>query len=78
MRTFSDCVLSRVTIGKVQRTAYSAVSTLSNDVATLANDVVGIDGQLSAAATTENIAASVEGAVDNAVENLTDLGESEF
>ena len=78
VRTFSDCVLSRVTIGKVQRTAYSAVSTLSNDVATLANDVVGIDGQLSAAATTENIAASVEGAVDNAVENLTDLGESEF
>lgn len=78
VRTFSDCVLARVTIGKVQRTAYSAVSTLSNDVATLANDVVGIDGQLSAAATTENIAASVEGAVDNAVENLTDLGESEF
>ena len=33
------------------------------DVATLAHDVVGIDGQLSAAATTENIAASVEGKV---------------
>ena len=78
VRTFSDCVLSRVTIGKVQRTAYSAVSTLSNDVATLANDVVGIDGQLSAAASTDNIAASVEGAVDTAVENLNDLGESEF
>ena len=78
VRTFSDCVLSRVTIGKVQRTAYSSVSTLSNDVAALANDVVGIDGQLSAAASTENIAASVEGAVDTAVENLNDLGESEF
>ena len=78
VRTFSDCVLCRVTIGKVQRTAYSSVSTLSNDVAALANDVVGIDGQLSAAASTENIAASVEGAVDTAVENLNDLGESEF
>ena len=78
VRTFSDCVLSRVTIGKVQRTAYSAVSTLSNDVATLANDVVGIDGQLSAAATTENIAANVGEAVNSAVENLNDLGESEF
>lgn len=78
VRTFGDCVLAHVTIGKVQRTAYSAVSTLSNDVATLANDVVGIDGQLSAAASADNIAASVEGAVDSAVENLNDLGESEF
>ena len=78
VRTFSDCVLSRVTIGKVQRTAYSSVSTLSNDVASLANDVVGIDGQLSAAASTDFIEANVGDAVDSAVENLTDLGESEF
>ena len=78
VRTFSYCVLSRVTIGKVQRTAYSSVSTLSNDVASLANDVVGIDGQLSAAASTDFIEANVGDAVDSAVENLTDLGESEF
>ena len=78
VRTFSDCVLCRVTIGKVQRTAYSSVSTLSNDVASLANDVVGIDGQLSAAASTDFIEANVGDAVDSAVENLTDLGESEF
>ena len=78
VRTFSDCVLARVTIGKVQRTSYSAVSTLSNDVASLADDVVGIDGQLSAAATTDYIDANVGDAVDSAVENLTDLGESEF
>lgn len=78
VRTFSDCMLCRVTIGKVQRTAYSSVSTLSNDVASLANDVVGIDGQLSAAASTDYIEANVGDAVDSAVENLTDLGESEF
>ena len=78
VRTFSDCVLARVTIGKVQRTAYSSVSTLSNDVASLANDVVGIDGQLSAAASTDFIEANVGDAVDSAVENLNDLGESEF
>lgn len=78
VRTFSDCVLARVTIGKVQRTAYSSVSTLSNDVAALANDVVGIDGQLSAAASTDFIEANVGDAVDSAVENLNDLGESEF
>lgn len=78
VRTFTDCVLARVTVGKVQKTAYSAVSTLAGDVAALANDVVGIDGQLSAAVTTQAVAGAVAEAVDGAVENIVDLSGREF
>ena len=74
VRTFSDSVLARVTIGTVQPVDYASVSTLSADVAALQSDVVGIDGNLSSAASCEYVTV----AVNDVVEEMDDLSDMEF
>jgi len=74
VRTFSDSVLARVTIGTVQPVDYASVSALAADVAALQDDIVGIDGNLTTAATTTY----VETTVTDAIDDLDELGEVEF
>ena len=74
VRTFSDSVLARVTIGTVQPVDYASVSSLSADVAALQSDIVGIDGNLTTAATTSY----VETTVTDAIDDLDDLSELDF
>ena len=74
VRTFSDCVLARVTIGTVEPADYAQVSALTADVAALQSDVVGIDGNLSTAASVT----VVENTVTTAIDDLDELGELEF
>ena len=74
VRTFSDSVLARVTIGTVQPVDYASVSSLSADVAALQSDIVGIDGNLTTAATTTY----VETTVTDAIDDLDDLSGVDF
>ena len=74
VRTFGDSVLARVTIGTVQPVDYASVSTLVADVAALQDDIMGIDGNLSTAASTE----VVTEVVNDAIEDLDDLSEESF
>jgi len=74
VRTFSDNVRTRVTIGTVQPVDYASVSSLVADVAMLQDDVMGIDGNLTTAATTTY----VETAVTDAIDDLDDLGDLPF
>ncbi|WP_347711292.1 phage tail spike protein [Olsenella uli] len=74
VRTFGDGVLARVTIGTVQPADYAQVSDLAADVATLQSDVVGIDGNLTTAASVT----VVESVVTEAIDDLDDLSEEEF
>ena len=74
VRTFSDRVLARVTIGTVQPADYAVTSTLAADVAALQDDVTGIDGNLTTAASVER----VEGTVTEAIDDLDDLSGLDF
>ena len=74
VRTFSDRVLARVTIGTVQPADYAVTSTLAADVAALQDDVTGIDGNLTTAASVER----VEGTVTEAIDDLDELSGLDF
>ena len=74
VRTFSDRVLARVTIGTVQPVDYAVTSSLAADVAALQNDVMGIDGNLTTAATTTYVSETVTEAIDD----LDDLSGLDF
>ena len=74
VRTFGDSVLARVTIGTVQPVDYASVSTLVADVAALQDDIVGIDGNLSTAASVT----VVENTVTEAIDDLDELDELAF
>ncbi len=70
--TFGERVVARVTIGTVEPVDYAQVSALAADVATLRDDVVGIDGNLTSAASTERVAETVTEAIDD-LDELADL-----
>ena len=72
VRTFGETVVARVTVGTVQKADYEQVSALAADVATLQNDVVGIDGNLTSAASTERVNETVTEAIDD-LDELADL-----
>ena len=72
VRTFGETVVARVTVGTVQKADYEQVSALAADVATLQNDVVGIDGNLTSAASTERVTETVTEAIDD-LDELADL-----
>ena len=74
VRTFGETVTCRVTVGTVQKADYEQVSVLSASVAALQDDVVGIDGNLSTAASVT----VVESTVTEAIDDLDELGELEF
>ena len=74
VRTFGETVVARVTVGTVQKADYEQVSALAADVATLQNDVVGIDGNLTNAASTERVNETVTEAIDD----LDELAELDF
>lgn len=74
VRTFGEGVVARVTIGTVEPVDYAQVSALAADVAALQDDVVGIDGNLSTAASVT----VVENTVTEAIDDLDELGELEF
>lgn len=74
VRTFGETVACRVTVGTVQKADYEQVSALVADVATLQNDVVGIDGNLTSAASTEKVTETVTEAIDD----LDELGDLDF
>ena len=65
VRTFGETVVARVPVGTVQEADYEQVSALAADVATLQNDVVGIDGNLTSAASTERVNETVTEAIDD-------------
>lgn len=72
VRTFGETVVARVTVGTVQKADYEQVSALAADVATLQNDVVGIDGNLTSAASAERVTETVTEAIDD-LDELADL-----
>ena len=74
VRTFSDGVLARVTIGTVQPVDYAVTSSLAADVAALQDDVTGIDGNLTTAASVQ----VVESTVTEAIDDLDDLSGLDF
>ncbi|MBQ9000909.1 MAG: phage tail protein [Eggerthellaceae bacterium] len=74
VRTFSDSVLARVTIGTVEPVDYAVTSALAADVAALQDDVTGIDGNLTTAASVQVVESTVTGAIDD----LDELGDLEF
>ena len=74
VRTFGDGIVCRVIVGTVQKADYEQVSVLAADVATLQNDVVGIDGNLSTAASVT----VVENTVTEAIDDLDDLSGLDF
>ncbi|MBR3225949.1 MAG: phage tail protein [Atopobiaceae bacterium] len=74
VRTFGETVVARVTVGTVQKADYEQVSALAADVATLQNDVVGIDGNLTTAASVT----VVESTVIEAIDDLDELADLEF
>lgn len=74
VRTFGEGVAARVTIGTVEAVDYAQVSALAADVAALQDDVVGIDGNLSTAASVT----VVESTVTEAIDDLDELGDLEF
>ena len=78
VRTFGDAVVTRVTIGVVEQSDYSSWSVVSADVETLKDDVIGIDGDLSTAASVDVVEDKVEEAVDEAIDNLDYLDDLYF
>ena len=74
VRTFGDTIVTRVTIGVLEQADYSSWSVLAADVETLKDDVIGIDGDLSTAASTE----VVDGKIDEAIEDLVYLDDLYF
>lgn len=74
VRTFGESVVARVTVGTAERADYEQVSALVADVATLRDDVVGIDGNLSTAASMT----VVESTVTTAIDDLDELGDLVF
>ena len=74
VRTFGEQVVARVTIGTVEPVDYAQVSALVADVATLRDDVVGIDGNLTTAASVT----VVENTVTTAIDDLDELGGLDF
>jgi len=74
VRTFSDSVLARVTIGTVQPADYAKTATLAADVAALQDDVTGIDGNLTTAASVT----VVENTVTTAIDDLDELADLDF
>ena len=74
VRAFGDAVVSRVTIGTAQKADYAVTSALAADVAALQDDVVGIDGNLSVAASVT----VVESTVTTAIDDLDELAELDF
>ena len=74
VRTFGEGVVARVTIGTVEPVDYAQVSALAADVAALQDDVVGIDGNLSTAASVT----VVESTVTTAIDDLDELAELDF
>lgn len=72
VRTFGDTVVCRVTVGTVQKADYEQVSVLSASVAALQDDVVGIDGNLTSAASIERVDETVTEAIDD-LDELADL-----
>lgn len=78
VRTFGDAVLCRVTIGTAEPADYESAAEVAADVSALRDDVVGIDGNLSAAATTAYVTNTVTQTVTQAIDDLDDLSEVEF
>ena len=78
VRAFGDAVVTRVTIGVVEQSDYSSWSVVSADVETLKDDVIGIDGDLSTAASVDVVEDKVEEAVDEAIDNLEYLDDIYF
>ena len=74
VRTFGEQVVARVTIGTVEPVDYAQVSALAADVATLRDDVVGIDGNLTTAASVT----VVENTVTTAIDDLNELADLDF
>lgn len=74
VRTFGEGVVARVTIGTVEPVGYAQVSALAADVAALQDDVVGIDGNLSTAASVT----VVESTVTTAIDDLDELADLDF
>ena len=74
VRTFGDSVVCRVTVGTAQKADYEQVSVLSASVAALQDDVVGIDGNLSTAASVT----VVENTVTEAIDDLDELADLDF
>ncbi len=74
VRTFGEGVVARVTIGTVEPVDYAQVSALAADVAALQDDLVGIDGNLSTAASVT----VVESTVTTAIDDLDELAELDF
>ncbi|WP_428379169.1 hypothetical protein [Olsenella sp. Marseille-QA0557] len=74
VRTFGDSVVCRVTVGTAQKADYEQVSVLSASVAALQDDVVGIDGNLSTAASVT----IVENTVTEAIDDLDELADLDF
>ena len=74
VRTFTDSVLARVTIGTVQPVDYAVTSSLAADVAALQDDVTGIDGNLTTAASVQVVVSTVTEAIDD----LDELSEVQF
>lgn len=74
VRTFGEQVVARVTIGTVEPVDYAQVSALAADVATLRDDVVGIDGNLTTAASVT----VVENTVTTAIDDLDELADLDF
>lgn len=78
VRTFGDAVLCRVTIGTAETAGYESVAEVAAGVSALRDDVAGIDGNLSAAATTAYVTSTVTQTVTRAIDDLDDLSEVEF
>lgn len=74
VRTFGDSVVCRVTVSTAQKADYEQVSVLSASVAALQDDVVGIDGNLSTAASVT----IVENTVTEAIDDLDELADLDF
>ena len=74
VRIFGDTVVCRVTIGVVEQSDYSSWSVVAADVETLKDDIVGIDGDLSTAASTD----VVDDKIDEAIEDLVYLDDLYF
>ena len=71
---FGEGVMARVTLGTVEPLDYAQASALAANVATLRDDVMGIDGNLSTAASVT----VVESTVTTAIDDLDELSELDF
>ncbi|MBP3866571.1 MAG: hypothetical protein J6D25_02010 [Eggerthellaceae bacterium] len=69
---FGEGVMARVTLGTVEPLDYAQASALAANVATLRDDAMGIDGNLTSAASTERLPETVTEAIDD-LDELADL-----